>query len=83
MDKGFVNNFFSPYKNNKFPCSIIHNERLLRSEENSKDYYQANKEKLKKDHGSIMQIFEEKKKLKNIENKDISDTDGEIKKVTW
>lgn len=30
-----------------------------------------------------MQIFEEKKKLKNIENKDISDTDGEIKKVTW
>lgn len=30
-----------------------------------------------------MQIFEEKKKLKNIENKNISDTDGEIKKVTW
>lgn len=30
-----------------------------------------------------MQIFEEKKKLKNIENKNISDTDGEIKKITW
>lgn len=30
-----------------------------------------------------MQIFEEKKKLKNIENKNISDTDGEIKKVAW
>lgn len=30
-----------------------------------------------------MQNFEEKKKLKNIENKNISDTDGEIKKVTW
>ena len=30
-----------------------------------------------------MQIFEEKKKLKNIKNKNISETDGEIKKVTW